>query len=110
MNASDRRLAALTALFAAERVRALLARLDDPGGPELTAAAEALAGAPRRDRLAALGAALAGPARDGGWREVLTHERGPVAALLAGVADRAGSPGASPLLVRLCLERLVPPG
>jgi hypothetical protein len=110
MNAPDRRLAALTALFAADRARALLARLDDPGGPELAAAAETLAAAPRRDRLAALGAALGRPVRDDGWREVLTHERGPVAAVLAGIADRAGAPGASPVLVRLCLERLVPPG
>jgi hypothetical protein len=110
MTPADRRLAALVALFAADRARALLARLDDPGGRELLTAAEALALAPRRDRLAALGAAISAPARDASSRDLVSRERGRVAAVLAAVGDRAGAAQASPVLLRLCIERLVPGG
>jgi hypothetical protein len=110
MNAADRRLAALAALFAPDRARALLARLDDSGGSALLAAAEALAHAPRRDRLAALGAAIPAPARDDAWRDLLSRERGRVAVVLAAVAEQAGATQAPTVLLRLCIERLVPAG
>jgi len=116
MTAADRRLAALAAIFAPERARTLLARLDVPSGPDLARAAEALARAPRRERLVALGAAIAAPARGDAFRTLLRGERERLAAALVAAADPtvvrdgAGPPARSPLLARLCVERLVPPG
>jgi hypothetical protein len=106
---ADRALAALAAVFAPARARELLARLAAPGGGEPAALAAGLAAAPRAERLARLSAALApGDASARADDEaVAAAERRPVAACVRLVAAGAPPPpGASPVLVRLCRERL----
>ncbi len=111
MNARDRRLAALAAVFAPARAAQLLARLGTPGSDETAAIAAELAACPRRERLAALAAALGPESRP---PEPLAHqaERPRVAALLRELELNGNPPGppAAPALLRLCRERLAARG
>lgn len=107
MNPADRHLAALAALFAPDRAGALLARLATADGAGACAAAEALARAPRRDRLAALEGLVDRAVVEG---RGAAAERPRVAevirAVARGAADEARDGGAAPLVLRLCLERV----
>ncbi len=109
MNDADRRVVALAAALVPERTPALLARLATADAADAVALGQRLARATRRDRLQALSAALAtDPRRDVAVAEALaTLERPRLARLLRSLA--AGSPDgeeASPVLVRLCRERI----
>lgn len=108
MSARDRRLAALAAAFAAGRAQALLSRLSGPRALMGVRDADRLASAPRRERLAALSAAMSvepGRARTSA-EAVAALERPRVAALLRAVGSGSAAPGASSPLVRLCRERI----
>jgi hypothetical protein len=103
---SRERVATLAALFAPDRAAAILGRLSAADAPEAVARAAALATAPRRERLLALSAALAREGEDAPAHHTAAAalERPRVAAVLRRVA--AGGDVASPLLRRLCRERL----
>ncbi len=109
MTAADRRLAALAALFAPGSAVALLARLGGAGRADPVGYAARLAAAPRRDRLAALSAAVAidPDVAHARAEAVATAERPRVAALLRTLAAGGGADaGVSPALIRLCRERI----
>jgi hypothetical protein len=105
MTSADLRLSALAALFARERSLALLARLAEPHASATAERARSLAGASRRERLAALSLALsAEPLREGRTAAIAgiraAHPR---------VADALRSSPRRPLppaLARLLRERL----
>jgi hypothetical protein len=106
----DLRVATLAALLAPARAPGLLARLGTPGARDASAHAQRLLAAPRPERLQALSAALA-PGREArGRTEALASlERERVAALLRALGADGAHPGpapGSPLLLRLCRERL----
>jgi hypothetical protein len=108
VNDGDRRLVALAALFAPASAQALLGRAAG-GAADLPAQAARLAGAPRRERLRTLAAALAVDTAAARRRaDVATAlERPRVAAVLRAVAG--GAPhgvAVSAPLVRLCRERV----
>jgi hypothetical protein len=106
---SERRLAAVAAVFAPQAAARLLSR-----APSAACAEEAtrLSTLSRADRIAALSTALADPqpvppARGPGAPDA---ERPRLAALLAEVAaGRAAGPGVAPLLLRIVRERLASP-
>lgn len=105
MKDEDRRVAALAALFARDRASALAARLPAAIAAEAVHEAARLAAAPRRERLDALGAAVAPPPDAGRNGTAARLERPAIARVLRAIAD--GIPETrSPLLVRLCRERL----
>jgi hypothetical protein len=106
--AMDRRLAALAAAFAGGRAPALLSRLSGPRALAGVKDADRLASAPRRERLAALSAAVSvEPGRARTSAEAASAlERPRVAALLRAVASGCAAPGASSSLFRLCRERI----
>lgn len=108
MTEADRRVASLAAVFAPERAPGLVARLSGAAASEAVRHAERLSAAPREERLRSLSAALAFRADPAHAEAAAALERPAVAAVLrALLADRsAADPGASPLLVRLCRERL----
>jgi hypothetical protein len=106
----DRRVAALAALLAPTRALCVLARLATPGARELADHAGRLVAAPRRERLRALAASLVHDRRL--HASVDAHaavERKAIAtalrALAAGAWDDRGV-RASPVVLRLCRERL----
>ncbi len=109
MTQADRRVGALAAALVPDRAAALLSRLATPGASDVVAHAHRLVRSTRRDRLQALSAALATDPRSAGAAAaaLAALERPRVAELLRSVA--AGTPeagGASPVLVRLCRERI----
>jgi hypothetical protein len=106
--ARDRRLAALAAAFAAGWAPALLARVSGPRALAGARDADRLASAPRRERLAALSAAMSiDPARTRTAAEAAAAREGPrVAGLLRALGSGAVASGASAALVRLCRERI----
>lgn len=108
MTARDGKLAALAAAFARERAPALLSRLAGAGAVAAVEAAGRFAAAPRERRLAALAAAMSGPAdgTQGAADAAAALERPRVAAVLRALGAGALLPGASPSLVRLCRERM----
>lgn len=109
MKLVDRRVATLAAVFAPAAASSLLARYAGEGGAELVAHAARLVSAPRAERLRALAAALtpdAGLALAAA-EEAAPGERPRVAAVLRSVASGAApAANASPVLLRLCRERI----
>jgi hypothetical protein len=107
---ADRKLAALLAAFAPSRAGALASRLRAGSAAELVLLAERLAAAGRRERLAAVAAALA-PARPAaGEPRSAAGERPRIGSLLRERA-RIGFPPAAllrPALARLLRERSAP--
>jgi type III secretion protein Q len=108
LGAEDRRLIALAAVFAPSRTGALLGRLVGGAGATLLDAAVRSAAGERRERLAALGAAL----EDGAPRDVaaeiegvLALERGPTTAAARTALRCTGGPGTTAFR-RLLQERL----
>jgi hypothetical protein len=99
---ADRRLAALAALFAPEDASALLAGLGEPFADDVARRVARLAEAPRQERLAALGAALASDGPDPAG--AAGGERPRVAAALRRVAS--GSATEARALRRLVAERV----
>jgi len=100
---SARRLCALAALFAPERAPSLVSRLAG-ATPEAAREAERLVASARRERLRALGEALALAGPDAGM--FAARESAPVAMVMRAVASGLPAGDASPVLVRLCRERL----
>jgi hypothetical protein len=105
----DGRLAALAALLAPALASNLLVRLGTPGAREASAHAQRLVVAPRRERLQALSAALAGDARAlaASSETAASLERRAVAAVVRAVGAgevAAGAARACPILLRLCRE------
>jgi hypothetical protein len=105
VTSDDLRLSALAALFARDRAAVLLARWAEAGATQTAERARALAGASRRERLAALSAALSpgsARARRGAALEALRSAHPRVAGALR------SSPGhpLPPALARLVRERL----
>jgi hypothetical protein len=97
----DTLLCALAAAVAPRRAADWLRRAPAPGSAE---AASRLALLPRAVRLAALAAAAPPPRRH---PTAPAAERPRVAAVLAALASgRAPAPGVSPVLLRVCRERL----
>jgi hypothetical protein len=103
MTPADHRLAALLAALAPGRASALLARCG--AGRDAVDEARRLAALSRRERLAALGRAVADPPGSGGIAP--EHERPRLAAVVERVAAGLPPPASvSPLLVRAVRERL----
>lgn len=100
-------LAALAALFAPERAAALLAREGGPGAMRSVEQAGRLVAAPRREKLAALAAAVAKDSRALRARAeaFAALERPRVAAIARDLAAGGARQGAAALL-RLCRERI----
>jgi hypothetical protein len=109
VTARARRVAALAAVFAPKRAGTLLALLAGADAGGALADAVALAGASRRERLAALAAALSSDPVETGARAAAAAatERTRVAALLRALAaGDAVTPPASAAIVRLCREAI----
>lgn len=109
MTEEDHAVATLAAALAPASAAALLARLASADASEIAARAGRLAVLPRRERLAALALAIASAAGvppASRAAAAAARERPPVAALLGTLARGRAPAGASPLLVRLCRERL----
>ncbi len=108
MTEDDRRVASLAAAFAPDRAPALVARLSGAVSRDVVSHAARLAAARREERLRSLSEALAlapDPAR---VESAAALERPAVAAVLRALSADGwtGGTGASPVLVRLCRERL----
>jgi hypothetical protein len=104
----DAGLAALAAVFAGGRAPSLLSRVSGPLAVAGVEEAGRLAAAPRRERLAALSAAMSvEPERIRAAAEAAAAlERPRVAALLRSLGSGSPAPHASAALVRLCRERI----
>ncbi len=108
MTDDDRRLASLAAAFAPERAPALVARLSGAVSRDVVSHAARLAAARREERLRSLSEALAFAYDPAHVEAAAAQERPLVAAILRALSagDCTAGTGASPVLVRLCRERL----
>ncbi len=108
MTDADRRVASFAAVFAQERAPALVARLSGSGAPDAVRHAARLAAAPREERLRSLSGALAFGLDAARVEAAAALERPALASILRalGGGEHAGDTCASPVLVRLCRERL----
>lgn len=109
MTEADRTVATLAAVFASDRAAAMLARLAIPVAAEASTHAARLAASSRRERLEALSAVLApDPAAVRARVDAVAPlERSRVASLMRALAVGPWATGAaSPLVLRLCRERM----
>lgn len=108
MTDPDRRVATLAAVFVPTRAAALLGRLGTPGASEALTHGVRLTGAPRRERLQALSAALTheGPAVRARADAIAALERKRIANVVRTLAEARAHHGVSPVVLRLCREHL----
>ncbi len=107
MTDADRRIASVAAAFAPERAPGLVARMSGTGASGSVSHAARVAAAPRYERLLALSAALTFAVDPAHVEAAARLERPAVAAVMRALAaDERAAPSVSPVIVRLCRERI----